>query len=297
MITLDVLYSHMFCLACEVSQACVNIYSEVQAAKLEIDCGHNPEENQRRKPSKRLYDEAEFDHPLGFGEYYRVSAMIIRRTSELFARKVMRLSVQNLDVAIREKVIAGLRSEAAILMLIQTQPHLHLPILRGLNLDGKDIYIDVFPVGNSDLKKFFDDFYISEQRLDLKKQIIQGFSCLAAQLEHLHKRLKIFHGDIRPRNVINVHGRMILIDYSMSVVLSDATEIIDRAHFLSRLTAAPECKSQLGPKPTQSLISSTRSLLIAARLSCGHFQPRCHLYLHAHRSVREVGGNIGEKEK
>jgi len=191
---------------------------------------------------KSLYDKAEFDHPLGSGEYYLVSAMIVRRTGKTFARKSLRASVKKLPSILRDKVVEGLRSEAAILMLIQSQPHPHLPILRGSNLDGEDIYIDTFPVGNSDLWKFFDDFYISEQRLDLKKQIIRGFSCLASQLEHLHKRLKIFHGDIRPRNIINVHGRMVLIDYSISCVLSRATELHDRALFLSRATSAPECK-------------------------------------------------------
>jgi serine/threonine protein kinase len=241
-IILTVLHQRLGGLTREISQTCANIYSDIQAARLVMDGGYNSDEDQRYNLFKSLYDKAEFDHPLGSGDYYLVSAMVVRRTGETFARKYLRASVKEHPDIIRDKVVEGLRSEGAILKLIQSQPHLHLPTLRGSNLDGEDIYIDTFPVGNSDLRKFFDDFYISEQRLDLKKQIIRGFSCLASQLEHLHKRLKIFHNDIRPRNIINVHGRMVLIDYSISVVLSKATELHDRALFLSRETSAPECK-------------------------------------------------------
>jgi serine/threonine protein kinase len=219
----------------------VDIQSDVQAARSLIDGGDNSDKGQYHNQRESLYAEAEFDHPLGFGEYYCVNAMIVRRLDKKFARKSLRKCVRELRGTIRDKVVAGLRSEAAILKLIKKQPHHHLPIMQGAYLDGEDIYIDISPVGNSDLKKFVDEFNTSEQLLDLKKQLVRGFSCLASQLEHLHKRLNIFHGDIRLRNVIMVQGMMALIDYSMSVDLSDALEISDRALFLSRATCAPEC--------------------------------------------------------
>jgi tRNA A-37 threonylcarbamoyl transferase component Bud32 len=223
------------------SQTYVDIQSGVQAARSLKDGGHNSDKDQCHNLRESLYAEAEFDHCLGFGEYYRVNAMILRRLDKIFARKSLRECVQELPDTIRDKVVAGLRSEAAILELIKKQPHPHLPIIQGAYLDGEDTYIDISPVGNSDLRKYIDEFTSREELLDLKKQIVRGFSCLASQLEHLHKRLNIFHGDIRPRNVIMVQGIMALIDYSMSIDLSDAPEISGRALFLSRATCAPEC--------------------------------------------------------
>lgn len=221
-----------------VSQTYVDIQSDVQAARSLMDGGRNSDKDQYHNLRESLYAEAEFDHCLGFGDYYSVNAMIFRRLDQKFARKSLK---PKLPDNIRDKVVAGLRSEAAILKLIKEQPHPHLPIMQGAYLDGEDIYIDISPVGNSDLRKFVDEFNTSEQLLDLKKQIVRGFSCLASQLEHLHKRLNIFHGDIRLRNVIMVQGIMALIDYSVSVDLSDAPEISGRALFLSRATCAPEC--------------------------------------------------------
>ncbi|MCJ1475995.1 hypothetical protein MMC13_004659 [Lambiella insularis] len=75
------------------------------------------------------------------------------------------------------------------------------------------------------------------------------FGCLASGLQHMHDR-GVFHGDIKPDNILISNKQVYYTDFGLSDIIPDDRSTISEAMFMTKQYAAPEVKRGKRGKPS-----------------------------------------------
>lgn len=153
---------------------------------------------------------------LGSGGYSRVYKVSNPQTKEEFALKIVDCKRQEKD-----SIVAELKGEVELLKSLRQEPR----VIQLVESDtiGDQIFM-VMELGSGDLAKIIR--MNSKQPLDVEFVRYWGLEvlrCVAAVHGH-----EIVHSDLKPANLLVVHGALKLIDFGISNAMPDNTRSIHR---------------------------------------------------------------------
>ena len=147
---------------------------------------------------------------LGTGGFSTVDEVIHRETSLRVSRKTLK----NRD----ESALEELRKEVEVLKKLR-HPH----IIRFLGAYAKDDKVSILlsPVAETTLDVWLERSF-ADDHAGLANDIATMFGCLASSIRYLHEQRPVVrHGDIKPQNILVMHGEygaphVVLSDFGIS---------------------------------------------------------------------------------
>ncbi|KIW10085.1 hypothetical protein PV08_11045 [Exophiala spinifera] len=108
-----------------------------------------------------------------------------------------------------------------LLSFRSTHPRIHLPVLLRDLSDDTPPSIECLPVGEKTLAKFLKQHCTSNSHgLQFKRSLMGWFGCTLICVRFLHDKARVLHTDIKATNFVISRGRIYLIDYSTSQILT-----------------------------------------------------------------------------